>query len=150
MKQENFSSSLSSKQSKYISNSCKFLQADIIAGCKLDSNINSSPNIIASLKDLCSLYLTKLYASLNLAGQNTYKKQYKYPYNFILPNGLTDEYIVNIIDGSKTDHWPECVTDNNIISYKGNEYKFYVYYTDKAFPVKNNGVMGFTLKLTKK
>lgn len=90
------------------------------------------------------------YASLNLAGQNTYKKQYKYPYNFILPNGLTDEYIVNIIDGSKTDHWPECVTDNNIISYKGNEYKFYVYYTDKAFPVKNNGVMGFTLKLTKK
>ena len=90
------------------------------------------------------------YASLNLAGQNTYKKQYKYPYNFILPNGLTDEYIVNIIDGSKTDHWSECVTDNNIISYKGNEYKFYVYYTDKAYPVKNNGVMGFTLKLTKK
>jgi hypothetical protein len=91
------------------------------------------------------------YASLkNFAEQNTYKKEYRYPYNFILPNGLTDEYNVNIIDGSITDHWPECVTDNNIISYKGNEYKFYVYYTDKAYPVKNNGVMGFTLKLTKK
>lgn len=90
------------------------------------------------------------YASLNIIQQNTYKKENKCPYCFVLPNGLVETYAVNILDGANVDHWSECVTDGEVVTYNGNEYQFFVYYTDSAYPVKNTQTMGFTIKLTKK
>ena len=90
------------------------------------------------------------YVSLSVAKRGQYKKATRYPYSFVLPNGLTENYIINLIDGANLDHWNECVTDGQIVMYNGNEYKFYVYYTDVAFPVLNDSTMPFTLKLTKK
>ena len=90
------------------------------------------------------------YVSLSVAKRGQYKKATRYPYSFVLPNGLTENYIINLIDGANLDHWKECVTDGQIVMYNGNEYKFYVYYTDVAFPVLNDSTMPFTLKLTKK
>ena len=90
------------------------------------------------------------YVSLNVAQRGQYKKATRYPYSFVLPNGLTENYAINLIDGANLDHWNECVTDGQIVMYNGNEYKFYVYYTDVAFPVLNDSTMPFTLKLTKK
>lgn len=90
------------------------------------------------------------YVSLSVVQRGQYKKATRYPYSFVLPNGLTENYIINLIDGANLDHWNECVTDGQIVMYNGNEYKFYVYYTDVAFPVLNDSTMPFTLKLTKK
>lgn len=90
------------------------------------------------------------YVSLSVAKRGQYKKATRYPYSFVLPNGLTENYVINLIDGANLDHWNECVTDGQIVMYNGNEYKFYVYYTDVAFPVLNDSTMPFTLKLTKK
>ena len=90
------------------------------------------------------------YVSLNVAQRGQYKKATRYPYSFVLPNGLTENYAINLIDGANLDHWNECVTDGQIVMYNGNEYKFYVYYTDVAFPVLNDSTMPFTLKLIKK
>ena len=90
------------------------------------------------------------YVSLSVVQRGQYKKATRYPYSFVLPNGLTENYIINLIDGANLDHWKECVTDGQIVMYNGNEYKFYVYYTDVAFPVLNDSTMPFTLKLTKK
>ena len=90
------------------------------------------------------------YVSLSVVQRGQYKKATRYPYSFVLPNGLTENYIINLIDGANLDHWKECVTDGQIVMYNGNEYKFYVYYTDVAFPVLNDSTMPFTLKLIKK
>ena len=90
------------------------------------------------------------YVSLSVVQRGQYKKATRYPYSFVLPNGLTENYVINLIDGANLDHWNECVTDGQIVMYNGNEYKFYVYYTDVAYPVLNDSTMPFTLKLTKK
>ena len=90
------------------------------------------------------------YVSLSVVQRGQYKKSTRYPYSFVLPNGLTENYVINLIDGANLDHWNECVTDGQIVMYNGNEYKFYVYYTDVAYPVLNDSTMPFTLKLTKK
>lgn len=90
------------------------------------------------------------YASLNAVQKGQYKKATRYPYSFVLPNGLTENYIISLIDGVNLDHWDECVTDGQIVMYNGNEYKFYVYYTDVAYPVLTDDIMPFTLKLIKK
>ena len=90
------------------------------------------------------------YVSLSVAKRGQYKKATRYPYSFVLPNGLTENYVINLIDGANLDHWNECVTDGQIVMYNGNEYKFYVYYTDVAFPVLTDETMPFTLKLIKK
>lgn len=90
------------------------------------------------------------YVSLSVAKRGQYKKATRYPYSFVLPNGLTENYAINLIDGANLDHWNECVTDGQIVMYNGNEYKFYVYYTDVAFPVLTDETMPFTLKLIKK
>lgn len=90
------------------------------------------------------------YVSLNAVQKGQYKKATRYPYSFVLPNGLTENYIISLIDGVNLDHWDECVTDGQIVMYNGNEYKFYVYYTDVAYPVLTDDIMPFTLKLIKK
>lgn len=90
------------------------------------------------------------YVSLNAVQKGQYKKATRYPYSFVLPNGLTENYIISLIDGVNVDHWDECVTDGQIVMYNGNEYKFYVYYTDVAYPVLTDDIMPFTLKLIKK
>ena len=90
------------------------------------------------------------YASLNYAQQNKYKKENRQPYCFLIPNGLTDKYNIRLLDGALVDHWVETVTDNEIINYNGNEYIFYVYYTDKATPVKISETTDFTLELSEK
>ena len=90
------------------------------------------------------------YVSLNAVQRGQYKKATRYPYSFVLPNGLTENYIINLIDDANLDHWDECVTDGQIVMYNGNEYKFYVYYTDVAYPVLTDDIMPFTLKLIKK
>jgi hypothetical protein len=90
------------------------------------------------------------YVSLNTAKRGQYKKATRYPYSFVLPNGLTENYAISLIDGANLDHWNECVTDGQIVMYNGNEYKFYVYYTDVAYPVLTDETMPFTLKLIKK
>lgn len=90
------------------------------------------------------------YASLNAVQKGQYKKATRYPYSFVLPNGLTENYIISLTDGVNVDHWNECVTDGQIVMYNGNEYKFYVYYTDVAYPVLTDDTMPFILKLIKK
>ena len=90
------------------------------------------------------------YASLSIVQQNKYKKENRQPYCFLMPNGLTDKYDIKLLDGAFVDHWVEIVTDNEIINYNGNEYIFYVYYTDNATPVKISETTDFTLKLTEK
>ncbi len=90
------------------------------------------------------------YVSLNAVQRGQYKRATRYPYSFVLPNGLTENYIIDLIDGVNLDHWDECVTDGQIVMYNGNEYKFYVYYTDVAYPVLTDDTMPFTLKLIKK
>ena len=90
------------------------------------------------------------YVSLNAVQKGQYKKATRYPYSFVLPNGLTENYIISLTDGVNVDHWNECVTDGQIVMYNGNEYKFYVYYTDVAYPVLTDDTMPFILKLIKK
>ena len=59
-------SSSSSKQSKYISSSSKFLQAAIIIGFSLYCSISSNAKSKALKKDCFSLFKTKFIVSLNL------------------------------------------------------------------------------------
>ena len=62
-----------SKQCKYISNSSKFLQAEIIIGLSSYLNINSGEKSNDSNIDFFSLYLIKLKVSLNLANDEFLK-----------------------------------------------------------------------------
>lgn len=121
---------------------------------KLGTKYYGSVNVSECVGDGAKIEVPRIsdeyYVSLNAAKRGQYKKATRYPYSFVLPNGLTENYIISLIDGANLDHWNECVTDGEIVMYNGNEYKFYVYYTDVAYPVLTDETMPFTLKLTKK
>lgn len=121
---------------------------------KLGTKYYSSVNVSECVGDGAKIEVPRIsdeyYVSLNVAKRGQYKKATRYPYSFVLPNGLTENYIISLIDGANLDHWNECVTDGQIVMYNGNEYKFYVYYTDVAYPVLTDETMPFTLKLIKK
>ena len=121
---------------------------------KLGTKYYSSVNVSECVGDGAKIEVPRIsdeyYVSLNTAKRGQYKKATRYPYSFVLPNGLTENYIISLIDGANLDHWNECVTDGQIVMYNGNEYKFYVYYTDVAYPVLTDETMPFTLKLIKK
>jgi len=121
---------------------------------KLGTKYYSSVNVSECVGDGAKIEVPRIsdeyYVSLNAAKRGQYKKATRYPYSFVLPNGLTENYIISLIDGANLDHWNECVTDGQIVMYNGNEYKFYVYYTDVAYPVLTDETMPFTLKLIKK
>ena len=121
---------------------------------KLGTKYYSSVNVSECVGDGAKIEVPRIsdeyYVSLNVAKRGQYKKATRYPYSFVLPNGLTENYIISLIDGANLDHWNECVTDGQIVMYNGNEYKFYVYYTDVAYPVLIDETMPFTLKLIKK
>jgi hypothetical protein len=121
---------------------------------KLGTKYYSSVNVSECVGDGAKIEVPRIsdeyYVSLNAAKRGQYKKATRYPYSFVLPNGLTENYIISLIDGANLEHWDECVTDGQIVMYNGNEYKFYVYYTDVAYPVLTDETMPFTLKLIKK
>lgn len=121
---------------------------------KLGTKYYSSVNVSECVGDGAKIEVPRIsdeyYVSLNAAKRGQYKKATRYPYSFVLPNGLTENYVISLIDGANLDHWNECVTDGQIVMYNGNEYKFYVYYTDVAYPVLIDETMPFTLKLIKK
>lgn len=121
---------------------------------KLGTKYYNSVNVSECVGDGAKIEVPRIsdeyYVSLNTAKRGQYKKATRYPYSFVLPNGLTENYIISLIDGANLDHWNECVTDGQIVMYNGNEYKFYVYYTDLAYPVLTDETMPFTLKLIKK
>ena len=121
---------------------------------KLGTKYYNSVNVSECVGDGAKIEVPRIsdeyYVSLSVAKRGQYKKATRYPYSFVLPNGLTENYIISLIDGANLDHWNECVTDGQIVMYNGNEYKFYVYYTDVAYPVLTDETMPFTLKLIKK
>jgi hypothetical protein len=121
---------------------------------KLETKYYDSISVSECIGDGAKIEVPRIgdteYASLSVAKRGQYKKATRYPYSFVLPNGLTENYVINLIDGANLDHWAECVSDEQIVMYNGNEYKFYVYYTDVAYPVLTDETMPFTLKLTKK
>ncbi len=82
--------------------------------------------------------------------KNKYLKEWRQPLCFLFPYTLEENYNIQLLDGASVNHFGTCVSDNEVVVYNGNEYKFYSYYNDNTKPVAIAETTDFTIILTKK
>jgi hypothetical protein len=101
---------------------------------------------------------TKIYvpfvADPDMAGMkpvqvNAYHKIWRRPNAVLMPCEVVDKYEIEF-SNAIGNRWNAFTTDGQVVTYNGNDYYFYVMYTDDLKPLKTSQTMEYTIKLTNK
>lgn len=76
--------------------------------------------------------------------------KYYQPISVLLPVNITDKYNIKFVDFVGSDLWGSFSSDEEIITINGNEYKFFVYYTDSTIPAREEQHSEFKITFIKK
>ena len=89
-------------------------------------------------------------ANMNQLQINNYRKIYTRPNAILMPCSVVDTYDITMTNAASVERWVDYITDGEKIMYNGNEYYFYVMYSDDLKVVKTTEYIEYTLKLNKK
>ena len=89
-------------------------------------------------------------ANMNQLQINNYRKKYTRPNAILMPCSVVDTYDISMTNAASVERWADYITDGEKIMYNGNEYYFYVMYSDDLKVVKTTEYIEYTLKLNKK
>ena len=88
---------------------------------------------------------------MNAIQKRNYLKLWTQPLSVLIPCDVADENTVQLFNAAGIDTWHLFSTDKQVVSYRGNNYYFYVQYDDETLnPVATSETLNFTLKLIKK
>jgi hypothetical protein len=80
---------------------------------------------------------------------NAYHKIWRRPNAVLMPCEVVDKYEIEF-SNAIGNRWNAFTTDGQVVTYNGNDYYFYVMYTDDLKPLKTSQTMEYTIKLTNK
>ena len=89
-------------------------------------------------------------ANMNQLQIHNYRKIYTRPNAILMPCSVVDTYDISMTNAASVERWEDYITDGKKIMYNGNEYYFYVMYSDDLKVVKTTEYIEYTLKLNKK
>ena len=89
-------------------------------------------------------------ANMNQLQIHNYRKIYTRPNAILMPCSVVDTYDISMTNAASVERWADYITDGEKIMYNGNEYYFYVMYSDDLKVVKTTEYIEYTLKLNKK
>jgi hypothetical protein len=87
-------------------------------------------------------------AGMNAIQKRNYLKLWTQPLAIMVPCKVADENTIQLFNAAGIDTWHLFKTDKQIVSYRGNDYYFFVQYDDEVLnPVATSETLNFTLKL---
>jgi hypothetical protein len=87
-------------------------------------------------------------AGMNAIQKRNYLKLWTQPLAIMVPCKVANENTIQLFNAAGIDTWHLFKTDKQIVSYRGNDYYFFVQYDDEVLnPVATSETLNFTLKL---
>jgi hypothetical protein len=88
---------------------------------------------------------------MNAIQKRNYLKLWTQPLSVLIPCNVVNENNIQIFNAAGINTWHLFKTDGQVVSYRGNDYYFYVQYDDETLnPVATSETLNLTIKLIKK
>lgn len=88
---------------------------------------------------------------MNAIQKRNYLKLWTQPLSVLIPCNVVNENNIQLFNAAGIDTWHLFSTDKQVVSYRGNDYYFYVQYDDEVLnPVATSETLNLTIKLIKK